>query len=73
MNKLDSAIIKQVAIVDEILERYINDEVGQESAEKFKSMNDDDKVTLLTNTLLNCSSYEDFETDLIINFDYCNY
>lgn len=71
--KMENAINIQAEIVDFILSRYVNDEAGKEQEEKFNSMTLSDKVNLLTNTLNNCCQWADFETDLIINFDYCNY
>lgn len=63
----------QVKLVDDILTRYIEDEVGKEQKEKYKKMSYYEKITLLTNTLYNCSSWEDFETEMVVNFDYSNY
>lgn len=72
-DKMLLALENQLSLVHEVLERYTDDETGQEQKEKYKNMKNDDLINLLTNTLLTCSSYEDFETDLIINFDYSNY
>ena len=73
MYKLKNALGNQLILVDDILFRYTNDEAGQNQKEKFKSMTWEDKISLLTATLVSCSSWEDFETDLVINFDYNNY
>ena len=63
----------QVKLVDDILTRYIEDEAGKEQKEKYKEMTYTQKITLLTNTLYNCASWEDFETEMVVNFDYSNY
>lgn len=68
--RITNALDNQIGLVNEVLSRYITDEVGQNQKEKFKSMTWEDKISLLTNTLISCSSWEDFETDLVINFDY---
>ena len=69
-------------IVEEIrdlLDRYTSDESGQHSRDKFEEMSDINFIQLLVNTLCNEEGKhiddwrEDFETDLIINFDYSNY
>lgn len=62
-----------ILIVDEILERYTDDEVGETQKEKYDKMTDEQKLQLLANTLNNAPSYEDFETNLVINFDYSNF
>ena len=67
------ALNNQMSLVCEVLERYTEDEAGEKQKEKYNHMSDDEIITLLTNTLMTCSSYEDFETDLIINFDMNNY
>lgn len=68
--RITNALDTQIGLVNEVLIRYITDEVGQNQKEKFESMTWEDKISLLTNTLTSCSSWEDFETDLVINFDY---
>lgn len=73
MYKLKHALGDQITIVIDILFRYTEDEAGQNQKEKFRSMTWEDMISLLTNTLVSCSSWEDFETDLVINFDYNNY
>ena len=62
-----------ILIVDEILTRYTDDEAGETQKEKYGKMTDEQKLQLLANTLNNAPSYEDFEINLIINFDYSNY
>lgn len=71
--KLDKALEDQVLSVDNVLIRYTDDEVGANQKQKYIDMTMEDKISLLTNTLISCSSWEDFETDLVINFDYGNY
>lgn len=62
-----------IEIVNEILERYTDDEVGQAYKSKYEEMTNEQKLQLLANTINSAASWEDFETDLVINFDYCNY
>lgn len=63
----------QVKLVDDILTRYIEDEAGQGQKEQYEKMSYYEKITLLTNTLYNCASWEDFETEMVVNFNYYNY
>lgn len=72
-DKLAQILNNQADIVNDILTRYTEDEAGQESKEQFLKMSEVEKVSLLTNTLLTSSDLADFETDLVINFDYKNY
>lgn len=73
INKLHQVLENQISLVNEVLIRYTNDEVGENQKQKFLDMRDIDKLSLLTNTLISCANWEDFETDLVINFDYNNY
>ncbi len=73
MYKITNALENQIGLVNEVLSRYVEDEVGQSEKEKFKTMTWEDKINLLTITMLHCANWEDFETDLVINFDYNNY
>jgi hypothetical protein len=73
LKKINNVLKYQIAIVDDILTQYVNDEAGKESKKQFKSMSDLDKIKLLTITLLTCSSWEDFQQDIITNFDYQQY
>lgn len=73
MRTMEELLHKQINVVDEILIRYTDDEVGMNQKQKYEDMTDLDKISLLTNTLLSCADWCDFETDLIINFDYNNY
>ena len=70
LQKLSKIIIKQVALVDEVLTIYTEDEAGQNSRDSYLKMDAVDKLSLLTYTLEHCSNFEDFETELVINFDY---
>lgn len=70
---ITNALDNQIGLVNEVLSRYVDDEVGQNQKEKFETMSWEDKISLLTSTLVSCSSWEDFETDLVTNFDYSNY
>lgn len=71
--KIDDALKNQEYIIDTILIRYIEDEAGENQKEKYYKMKTSDKINLLTNTLMTCANWSDFETDVIINFDYNNY
>ena len=71
--KIENALQNQIYIIDDILTRYVNDEAGETEKGKYNKMLISDKINLLTNTLLNCANYEDFEADVIINFNYNNY
>lgn len=73
INKLHQVLENQISLVNEVLIRYTEDEVGENQKQKFLDMRDIDKLSLLTNTLISCANWEDFETDLVINFDYNNY
>lgn len=73
INKLHQVLENQISLVNGVLIRYTEDEVGENQKQKFLDMTDIDKVSLLTNTLISCANWEDFETDLVINFDYNNY
>ena len=73
VEKIEKALKDQINLIDDVLTRYTDDEIGQEQKQKYEEMTQADKISLLTNTLLTCSSYEDFETDIVINFDYNNY
>ena len=73
INKLHQVLENQLSLVNEVLIRYTEDEVGENQKQKFLDMTDIDKLSLLTNTLISCANWEDFETDLVINFDYNNY
>lgn len=73
LSKIMCSLENQISLVNDVLLRYVSDEVGESQKEKFKSMTWEDKISLLTNTLTSCASWEDFETDLVINFDYNRY
>lgn len=73
LSRINTCLENQLSIVNDILTRYVNDEVGESQKQKYIDMNWEDKISLLTNTLVSCTSWEDFETDLVINFDYSNY
>ena len=70
---LTEILALQLNVVNDILKRYTDDEAGQAEKEKFKNMTDQEKLSLLTTTIYHCSNWSDFETDLVINFDYGNY
>jgi len=72
-HKLRLALENQLSIVDEILTRYTNDELGESQKDKYLKMTQAEKINLLTITLLTCPGFVDFESHLVINFDYNNY
>lgn len=67
--------------VRDLLDRYTTDEVGMNSRDKFEDIkdNDLDLLQLFYNTMQYFEGKDmetlrdDFETQLIINFDYNNY
>ena len=73
ITKMDEIIASQCTIVDTILDRYTLDEAGEGERNKFLDMSEEQKMVLLTFTIENCSDWCDFETDLVINFDYGRY
>ena len=64
---------EKMEIVNNILERYTNDEAGQAGKEDYKNMNNIQKVMLFDNALQMTKDLDDFDTNVIINFDYSNY
>lgn len=73
VRELNEHLAYMVELIDDVLERYINDEVGEAQRDKFESMTKLDKISLLTFTLKTCPCWDDFETEIVINFDYGNY
>ena len=71
--KINQSIDILIELVDNELDRYTEDEAGQEQRKKYLAMSDADKLALFTNTVVSCSNWEDFYTDLVINFDFCRY
>ena len=71
--ELKETLQQQIALVDDVLTRYTEDEAGESQKEKYNEMTDNEKINLITNTMLNCADWCDFDTDLVINFDYNNY
>ena len=64
--------------VRDLLDRYTTDESGEQSRDKFNDLGDLDILQLIVNTIKSGSSdleqlRDDFETNIIINFDYNNY
>lgn len=67
--------------VDDLLDRYTQDETGKESRQEYLDMDDNDKLQLICNELyfhfdkqedIN-DIMEDLDTNLVISFDYHNY
>ena len=64
--------------VRDLLDRYTSDESGEHSRDEFNELGDLDILQLIVNTIENGASdlerlRDDFDTDVIINFDYHNY
>lgn len=69
ITKMDKIIASQCTIVDVILAHYISDEEGSYLRNRWYDMSEEQKMTLLTYTLETCSDWEDFEADLVVNFE----
>lgn len=75
--------MKEILIdyVDDLLDRYTQDETGKESRQQYLDMDDNDKLQLICNELYHQFSKErdindimdDLDTDLVISFGYYNY
>lgn len=63
----------KVDIVNDILRRYTDDEVGQAGKDDYLAMNNIQKVMLFDNALQMTNDLDDFDTNVVINFDYSNY
>ena len=59
--------------VDDTLELYTDDELGNWGKEDFQAMTDKQKITLFENAKMMTDDTEDIDTNIIINFDYSNY
>lgn len=67
--------------VDDLLDRYTQDEVGLQQRDKYLSMGDLDKIGLFLNTFYQEidndrdmeTIMDDLDTNIVINFDYNNY
>lgn len=64
--------------VRDLLDRYTQDESGEHARDEFNDLGDLDILQLIVNTIENGASdlerlRDDFDTDVIINFDYHNY
>lgn len=59
--------------VNDTLELYTDDEVGDWGKEEFKSMNNEQKIKLFENAKMMTDDTDDIDTNIIINFDYSNY
>lgn len=70
-----------VDYVDDLLNRYTLDEIGQESRQQYLDMDDNDKLQLICNELYHHFSNEedinkimdDLDSNLVISFGYYNY
>lgn len=63
----------QIGIVDDILYRYVNDEAGENSKKIYEEMLEEEKFNLITYTIENCACWEDFEAELVTNFEVGRY
>lgn len=70
IRKLHDIMCDQLSLVNDVLERYTDDEAGQNGKIVYLGMSDIDKLALLTYTLNHTSNWEDFESELVINFDF---
>lgn len=67
--------------VDDLLDRYTTDEVGETQRSKYEDMGDLDKIGLVLTTLYQEidknrdleTIMDDLDTNMVINFDYNNY
>lgn len=67
--------------VDDLLDRYTQDEVGLQQRDKYLSMGDLDKIGLILNTFYQEidndrdmeTIMDDLDTNIVINFGYYNY
>lgn len=75
--------MKEILIdyVDDLLDRYTQDETGEESRQEYLDMDDNDKLQLICNELyfhfdkqedIN-DIMDDLDTNLVISFGYHNY
>lgn len=59
--------------VNDVLDIYTDDEVGNWGNEDFQAMTDEQKITLFENAKMMTKDTEDIDINIIINFDYSNY
>ena len=59
--------------VNDTLERYTSDEVGNWGKEDFQAMTNEQKIILFENAKMMTDDTDDIDTNIAINFDYGNY
>lgn len=67
--------------VDDLLDRYTSDEVGENQRQQYKEMNDDDKLVLILSTIYKEVGKSDdiddildnIDINIVINFNFSNY
>lgn len=67
--------------VDDLLDRYTNDEVGENQREEYQNMSDDDKLVLILSTIYKEVGKSDdineildnLDINIVVNFDFSNY
>lgn len=62
-----------IDLIDDLLKRYTDDEVGKDQKEKYQKMTTEQKIKLLENTIDNFGIDEDIETNIVICFDFGSY
>lgn len=62
-----------ISWVNDTLELYTDDELGNWGKEDFQAMTDNQKITLFENAKMMTDDTEDIDTNIVINFDYSNY
>ena len=59
--------------VNDTLERYTDDEIGDWGKEDFQAMTNEQKIILFENAKMMTDDTDDIDTNIAINFDYGNY
>lgn len=73
--KIEISDKDKVDYVNDILIRYTEDVIGEKFKEKFLEMSYEEKINLYNNakSMNNNEEDFDFDTDIVINFDFSNY
>ena len=64
---------EQIEVIDDILTRYTNDEVGLSGKDEYLKMNNKEKLYLFNNAIEMTYDEDDFDVCVVINFDYHAY
>ena len=59
-----------ISWVNDVLELYTDDELGNWGKDDFQAMTDTQKITLFENAKMMTDDTEDIDTNIVINFDY---